>query len=220
MGKHQRIFPEKKDKNLVLITSGIGAKKDFSVFASSRTPDLNILEAGSQCYPLNLSQTVSDKGADLLTETFSNFESNINYFPGFDKFDRPISEAIFFYIYALFHHKDFISLYRNDLLKKSPRMYVVKNVDSCKKFIDSGASLVNLHVGYQTQPPYLVNIVFSNDNLFDQDRSPALYRVKKMRFGGTRGREDKTTVIYNEHITIKNIPLEAYELRCEWQTCA
>ena len=32
-----------------------------------------------------------------------------------------------------------------------------------------------------------------------------------MRFAGTRGREDKTTVIYNEHITIKNIPLEAYE---------
>jgi len=32
-----------------------------------------------------------------------------------------------------------------------------------------------------------------------------------MRFGGTRGREDRTTVIYNEHITIKSIPLEAYE---------
>lgn len=38
-----------------------------------------------------------------------------------------------------------------------------------------------------------------------------LYRVTKMRFGGKSGHKDKTTIIYNDHITISNIPLETYE---------
>ena len=50
-----------------------------------------------------------------------------------------------------------------------------------------------------------------NDLFKRSDGSENIFRIQKMRFAGTRGREDRTTVIYNEHITIKNIPLEAYE---------
>ena len=32
-----------------------------------------------------------------------------------------------------------------------------------------------------------------------------------MRFGGTRSHKDRTTIIYNDHITISDIPLEAYK---------
>ena len=43
-----------------------------------------------------------------------------------------------------------------------------------------------------------------------------MYRVTKMKFGKTKdgsGKNvnDKTTVIYNEFITLKNIPLAAYD---------
>jgi len=58
---------------------------------------------------------------------------------------------------------------------------------------------------------YPVGIVSHTEELFHGVDTITRYRVQKMRFAGTRGREDKTTVIYNEHITIKNIPLEAYE---------
>lgn len=37
------------------------------------------------------------------------------------------------------------------------------------------------------------------------------YRVDKMKFMGTRGKENKRAVIYNKNITITEIPLEAYE---------
>ena len=37
------------------------------------------------------------------------------------------------------------------------------------------------------------------------------YRVKKMKFGRKGKEKDKTTVIYNDRITMQNIPLEAYE---------
>ena len=32
-----------------------------------------------------------------------------------------------------------------------------------------------------------------------------------MRFGRRGGHEDKTTIIYNEYITISNVPLDAYQ---------
>ena len=36
------------------------------------------------------------------------------------------------------------------------------------------------------------------------------YRVRKMKFDGKGKEKDKTTVIYNDNITMQNIPLEAY----------
>ena len=37
------------------------------------------------------------------------------------------------------------------------------------------------------------------------------YCVKKMKFGGKGKEKDRTTVIYNDRITMQNIPLEAYD---------
>jgi len=39
----------------------------------------------------------------------------------------------------------------------------------------------------------------------------ALYRVAKMRLGGTARDKDRTTIRYNDHITITDIPPEAWE---------
>ena len=37
------------------------------------------------------------------------------------------------------------------------------------------------------------------------------YRVQKMKFGKNGSEKDKTTIIYNNLITITNIPLKAYD---------
>ena len=38
-----------------------------------------------------------------------------------------------------------------------------------------------------------------------------LYRVKKMRFGGAARSPDKTTIKYNDCITVEGIPLDTYK---------
>ena len=63
---------------------------------------------------------------------------------------------------------------------------------------------------YEEVHPWPVNINGASGLPIDIDRI-ALFRVEKMRFGGSRGQEDKTTIIYNDHITISNIPSEAYK---------
>ena len=37
------------------------------------------------------------------------------------------------------------------------------------------------------------------------------YRVVKMVFGKKEGKPDKSVIVYNEHLTLRDIPLEAYE---------
>ena len=37
------------------------------------------------------------------------------------------------------------------------------------------------------------------------------YRVAKMKYAGPHRTPDKTTIIYNSHITLKGIPLETYD---------
>ncbi len=37
------------------------------------------------------------------------------------------------------------------------------------------------------------------------------YRVLKMAFGKRDGKPDKTVIAYNEHLTLRDIPLEAYD---------
>ena len=47
---------------------------------------------------------------------------------------------------------------------------------------------------------------------FREDLGPErFYGVKKMKFGRTGKEKDKTTVIYNDYITMEHIPLEAYD---------
>ena len=38
-----------------------------------------------------------------------------------------------------------------------------------------------------------------------------LYRVLKMKYAGKIGNKDQSTIIYNPHITISEIPLDAYD---------
>ena len=63
---------------------------------------------------------------------------------------------------------------------------------------------------YEEADPWPVNI---NGvlGLPSQINHCTLFQVEKMRFGGSRGQQDRTTIIYNDHITITNIPLEAYD---------
>lgn len=74
-------------------------------------------------------------------------------------------------------------------------------VDDEKNFwrlVKAGRELAEIHLNYESQePPAGVEVEISAEN----------YRVKKMRFA----KDDKTTLIYNEFITIKNIPVRALE---------
>jgi len=43
------------------------------------------------------------------------------------------------------------------------------------------------------------------------DLRPEDFTVERMKYGKTQGGKDTTTIVYNRHITIRNIPRAAYD---------
>ena len=102
----------------------------------------------------------------------------------------------FYYVYGVLHSPAYRKRYANDLKKDLPRIPLLKNKD---KYVEIGRKLSDLHLNYENQPIW--------DGVEVEISQPD-YRVKKMKHP-KKGVLD--TIIYNESITIKNIPERAYE---------
>ncbi len=211
-----RIFPDASSENLMICVNGNGAKK-FTAIITDRIIDLNALEAGSQSFPLYLydePEAATQPGLfeeepaqrtrrDAITEEgLAQFQCA---YPG----EKLTKEDLFYYVYGLLHSPDFRDRYADNLGKELPRIPRVKTAQDFWAFSKAGRDLADLHLNYETVEPHPVQVVATGP------LSDAAYRVEKMRYGKAKvdGKtvEDKTTLVYNDHITLKGIPLEAYD---------
>jgi len=119
-----------------------------------------------------------------------------------------VREDIFYYVYGLLHSSDYLERYADNLSKELPRIPCVKTVGDFWAFSKAGRALAELHLNYETVEPYQCEVV-AKGALTTQS-----YRVEKMKYGKTKrdGKtvDDKTILVYNDHLTLKGIPLEAY----------
>jgi predicted helicase len=113
--------------------------------------------------------------------------------------------------YGLLHSPEYRERFKNNLSKELPRIPAVKKYEDFKTFSDAGRTLGNLHVNFEKLDPYPVTYKQGDLRLAEISDPKMFYRVQRMRFGGTRGKIDKSTVVYNHNITMTNIPLEAYD---------
>ena len=224
-----RIFPDVTVKNRVICVSGTGTRSGFSVLMTKELPCYDMIEKG-QCFPLWLYEpaTSPDKtGASPQTEMFDDtpekglFDNGQptytrkdaitdaglvhfrNAYPG----ETLSKEDIFYYVYGLLHSEDYRTRYADNLMKELPHIPCVKTAAAFRRFSEAGRQLAELHLSYETVTPYPLQI--DGVNLFSK---PEDYRVTKMRYGGKTGKEkDLTTILYNDRITLRGIPLEAYD---------
>ncbi len=212
LSQMEKIFPKETSKTRVIIFTGIGTPKTFSVLGA-RIPSEFLCLPNSQIVSEHFLSETNNLGA--LFENFENknsLTSNIN-----DLFIKKISsvlekevtpEEIFNYAYGVLHSKEYIKKFSNDLSKANPRIPMPYSYDMFKNFSESGKKLFNLHCDYDDVDKYPIEIIQPNINLLTENDPISFYRVYKMKF---EKKGDKTTVIYNKNITITNIPLEAYE---------
>lgn len=101
---------------------------------------------------------------------------------------------------------DYQEKYANDLKKDLARIPILKNKE---KFIEIGKKLIDLHVHYENTKPY--------DDINIAVKGNTDYHVEKITFAKKRNLEtgklenDRSTIIFNNSITISNIPLKAYQ---------
>jgi predicted helicase len=98
-----------------------------------------------------------------------------------------------------------------------PRIPLVANAIA---FIEAGRALSELHLGYESAKPYPLDGLPDQDGDVPADASDAAYqqfRVERMRFGKPTAeqkqaglRDDRTTIVYKDAITLRGVPEEAY----------
>ncbi|MFM0477380.1 type ISP restriction/modification enzyme [Paraburkholderia strydomiana] len=216
-----RIFPDAACKNIVIGFSAPSNRSALSVLISDSVASLHAVDmVGSQYFPLYLYDEPEVEGAgemsqaalfavpgrserkrrDAITdEGLAHFQSA---YPG----EQISKEDIFYYVYGLLHSPDYRERYADNLSKELPRIPCVKTAADFGAFSKAGRKLADLHVNYETVEKYPVQIEGGGLLLTDAD-----YRVEKMKYGKNGKDKDLTTLRYNDKITVKGIPLEAYE---------
>ena len=230
-----KLFPFSGAENLVIGLTGLSAKS-FSCLMSNTIMDLNSMEAGAQCFPRYLYRKVDEPTptagglmAGLETEATAEQGVVINGYKRVDAI-RPEAvehfkaaypenaaaidvDAVFYYIYGILHSPDYRATYANNLQKELPRIPRVATYDEFKAFESAGRALAELHVGYEQVKPY-AGCTLSYAKGVSSDNMD--YRVDKLKYGKIKGKtgnaaKDKTVIVYNDQLTLRNIPLEVQE---------
>ena len=206
-----KLFPNSQSDNRVICISGVGSTKELSVLMSDTIPDLHF-NGDTQCFPLyyyeerpkqQRSLFDTDDGEDYIRrDGVSDF---ILALARKAYGNRITKEDIFYYVYGFLHSGGYRQRFANDLKKMLPRIPLVEEAKDFWSLSKAGRKLADLHINYEKVAPCQTLKVSENLQGF---KSPGDYRVEKMRFPK---KEQKDTIIYNGHITIENIPVEAYE---------
>ena len=212
-----KLFPYADAKNLVIGISGLAAK-GFSCLMANVISDLHLLESGSQVLPRFVYRKADDldksNGLDIdehgyVREDAIKPEAVEHFRTAYGAEGESIdADAVFYYIYGLLHSKEYRETYSNNLVKELPRIPRVETYLEFKAFEEVGRYLADLHVNYESVEPYNGCTIEKADNVH--------YRVDKLAYGKIKGKtgnaaKDKTCIIYNETLTINNIPLEAQD---------
>ena len=219
------IFPINSIKNFAICSSGVDNlvicvnqnAKDAGQIAlmTNHIADLHF-NGDTQCFPRWLPGEQA-KSADDELDFGESYEVPSGFSPeALPHFQvaypgMPMTEDdLFYYIYGILHSEDYRTRYANNLMKELPRIPRVATYEQFMAFAKAGRELARLHVYFEDVEPYSgVTIEYTKPG------APS-YRVKQLKWGKIKGKtgnaaKDKTTLIYNDWITVKNIPLEAQE---------
>ena len=105
---------------------------------------------------------------------------------------------IFYYTYALLHHPSYRERYQVNLKRDLPH---IPFAPEFWEFVEAGRRLADIHVHYEEQPQYKLDLIEAPDMPLD-------WRVEQMKFS-----KDKTQIKYNNFLTLAGIPAEAFQYR-------
>ncbi|GAA7605982.1 DEAD/DEAH box helicase family protein [Helicobacter pylori] len=182
----KKIFPDKSAQNVVINT---GISKVFSALISSEIPSYDLLHH-NQAYPLYYYDDLGNRYNAISGYALNLFRRHYG--------DNSITEEeIFYYIYAILHHKGYLEKYKNSLAKEAPR--VALSLDF-KELSVLGKELGELHLNYESGE---MHESVKHTTLMNAEMA-GYYDVEKMKKQGD-------SIVYNKNITITKIPKKAFE---------
>ena len=195
-----RLFPTPAHSNVVISLTGLGITKPFSALITNIIPDIQ-LHANGQCFPLYYYEPDTKNGFQRL-DAITDWALKLFH----AKYQDPkiTKEDIFYYIYGLLHSPDYRQKYEANFKKMLPRVPFIADFWLYSKV---GRDLAEWHLNYETIEPFALTETCKNPNLEPEK----LYKVQQMKFAKNGKVAEKSTIVYNEQITLSGIPLEVYE---------
>ncbi|GAA7679565.1 hypothetical protein HpBhutan61_12320 [Helicobacter pylori] len=184
----KKIFPNKDAQNVVINTS-LMASRNFSCLIANEITDSQTM-ANNQAYPLYYYD-------DLGNRHYAISGYALNLFRKHYKDNLIAEEEIFYYIYAILHHKGYLEKYKNSLTKEDPRIALSEDF---KELSALGKELAELHLNYESGEMH-DSVEY---NLLENAEIEGYYDVETMTKKGDR-------INYNNHIAITKIPKKAFE---------
>lgn len=205
-----RIFPNGESSNIAIMVKQRPSANSQLALMVNAPPELQT-DGGAQSFPLYLYDEVAptSKG-DLFVEPSEGglrrrdaiTDVGLMHFRSAYPGEHISKEDMFYYVYGILHSPDYRARFADNLSKELPRIPAVTKATDFWRFSKAGRALADLHLNYETVEPYPL-VIESKGALTSSD-----YRVEKMKFAK---KGDKTKVIYNHRITLKDIPEAAWD---------
>ena len=166
--QQDKIFPDALSENRVICVPGISSKKSFSALITNAMPDLNLNDAGTQCFPrwrypkpTNTSNTLP--GMDESPTRVDNISDTAHRtFRDHYQDDTITKDDIFDYVYGILHAPSYPEQFANDLSKMLPHIPYAPDFYA---FADAGKKLADLHLNYETCERYPLQEHLTYDNI-------------------------------------------------------
>jgi predicted helicase len=203
-GRLPRIFPTAAEDggNILICVPGPGNRKQFGALATKFIPALDLAFEKAQCFPFyTFAKDGRERRENISDQALEQFR--IRYADlSLTKWD------LFDYIYAILHHPEYCERYAERLGRELPRIPFVsvppgsKDADDLfRRLATAGRRLREIHVNYEQQPEFALTKTEKIGEKLD-------WRVTKMRLA-----KDKTSLVYNQFLTLSGIPAETHDYR-------
>ncbi len=184
----KKFFPDKDAQNVV-INTGVGNGKNFSALVSDCISSCDLI-MHNQDYPLYYYD-------DLRNRHYAISGYALNLFRKHYEDNSIAEEEIFYYIYAILHHKGYLEKYKNSLAKEDPRIALSEDY---KELSILGKELARLHLNYESEE---LHTSVEYQTLMNAEEK-GYYDVEKMTKKGD-------SILYNQNIAITKIPQKAFD---------
>ena len=170
--------PEAEAENRVICVPNISGRTDFWCYITNVIPHTVFVTIdANQCFPFyiynedgtNRRENITDWALMQFREHYTN--------------DQITKWDIFHYTYALLHHPAYRERYQVNLKRDLPH---IPFAPEFWEFVEAGRRLAEIHVHYEDQPRYKLDLIETPDMPLD-------WRVEQMRFS-----KDKTQIRYND----------------------
>jgi len=191
-GRFPKIFPTSatEQENRVICISAVGSRIPFTCFVSNLIVNLSFVIEPVQCFSFyTYNENGTNRQENITDWALTAYQTHYR--------DRSITKwAIFYYVYGLLHHPSYKTKYAANLKRELPRIPYAKDFWLISRV---GKRLAELHLNYETQPEYQLQAIITGH---------LNWRVEKMRLN-----KDKTAIIYNDSLTLSDIPNAVFNYR-------